>query len=228
MRFVRVTLHAPANRLSALRDFYGSSLGIATGGEGRLSLAFGETQFEFAPSSGEPFYHFALLVPGDRFDAALEWASARTSLLPYRETGEVDFDFDNWSAHACYFHDPAGNIVELIAHRGVSETSTEGDFRAAEVVGLSELGLVGDPAAMAASLAGRLGLELWDGTIDEPGSLAFVGEKARTLILAPAGRGWLPTGRPAEPHGLEAVLSGPPGGNVELEGGRYRIGRAIR
>ena len=53
----------------------------------------------------------------------------------------------------------------------------------------------------------------------------FVGEKARTLILAPPGRGWLPTGRPAEPHPVEARLSGSPKGEAGLEGGRYRISR---
>src|SRR5437764_13081386 len=162
MRFVQVRLGAPADRLSALRDLYGSTLGLATGGEDRLSLAVGETQLEFLACGGEPFYHFALLVPGDRFDAALEWATARTALLPYRETGDVVFDFDNWNAHACYFHDPAGNIVELIAHHGVDESRADGEFRAAELVGPSEPRLVGDPAALAAPLAERLGLQLWD------------------------------------------------------------------
>jgi len=51
-----------------------------------------------------------------------------------------------------------------------------------------------------------LGLQLWDGTIAEPGLLAFVGEKGRTFILAPAGRGWLPTSRAAEPHPVEARI----------------------
>ena len=55
-----------------------------------------------------PYYHFALLVPGDRFDAALAWARDRVELLPDRETGEVVFDFANWDAMAIYFHDPGG------------------------------------------------------------------------------------------------------------------------
>jgi hypothetical protein len=190
----------------------------------RLALPIGETELELVGAAGDPFYHFALLVPGNRFDAAIDWAGARTELLPYPATGEVVFDFDNWDAYACYFHDPAGSIVELIAHRGVAETSADGAFRPSELVGLSELGLVGEPAALAGPLA-RLGLELWDGTLDEPGSLAFVGEKARTLILAPAGRGWLPTGRPAEPNAVDARLSGGPAGEVTVGGGRYRISR---
>jgi hypothetical protein len=191
--------------MAAVADFYGERLGLERDGS---SFAIGETELDFAAGPGEPFYHFALLVPGDRFDIALEWARERTELLPYRETGEVVFDFDNWDALACYFHDPAGSIVELIAHRGIDETGADGAFRASELVGLSELGLVGEPQALARPLIERLGLELWDGTLDEPGRLAFVGEKARTLILAPPGRGWLPTGRPAELHAVEAVLAG--------------------
>ena len=48
-------------------------------------------------------------------------------------------------------------------------------------------------------------------------------EKARTLILAPPGRGWMPTGRPAERHPVEAEILGAADGEVELEGGLYRI-----
>ena len=174
------------------------------------------------PAEGEPFYHFALLVPGNRFEAALAWARERVEVLPDPETGDAVFDFTNWNARACYFHDAAGNIVELIAHRGVEETSAEGEFHWGELVGLSELGLVGEPAAMAGGLS-QLGLDVWDGTLDEPGHLAFVGERARTLILAPPGRGWLPTGRPAERHRVHAVLAGPADREVELEKGLYRI-----
>ncbi len=90
--------------------------------------------------------------------------------------------------------------------------------------GLSELGLVGEPPVLALPLF-ELGLDLWSGTLDEPGRLAFIGERGRTLILAPEGRGWMPTGRPAEPHPVEVVLSGPPTGRVELAGGLYVIER---
>ena len=75
---------------------------------------------------------------------------------------------------------------------------------------------------MAAELR-QVGLELWDGTLEEEGSLAFVGERGRTFILAPAGRGWMPTGRPAERHPVEAEILGAADGEVELEGGLYRI-----
>jgi hypothetical protein len=172
-------------------------------------LGTGETELEFVAGEGEPFYHFAFLAPPARFDELL---AATPEPLRNRGNGEVVFDFDAWDAKAFYFHDPAGNIVELIAHRGIEDE------------GMSELGLVGDPRALAGPLR-ELGVELWDGTLDEPGRLAFLGERGRTLILSPDGRGWLPTGRPAEPHPVEAVLSGPPNGRVELAGGLYVIER---
>jgi hypothetical protein len=207
MRFDWVRLNAPAGSLSALDDFYVGRLGF----EQESGLKIGETQLVFEAGSGEPFYHFALLVPGDRFEAALDWIHDRVELLPDRETGEVVFDFKNWDAFACYFHDPVGNIVELIAHRGIEESATNGTFTAAELVGFSELGLVGDKADLASALRSDLSLEQWDGELLEERRLAFVGEKARTFILSSEGRGWLPTGRPAEPHPCEVLLSDAPG-----------------
>ena len=192
MRFVELTLAAPTD----LHDFYGGQLGLPLDGD---SIRIGETKLRVEPSEGEPFYHFALLVPGDRFDAALAWAREHVELL-----GDV-FDFENWDALAVYFHDPAGNIVELIAHRGLEENGRDGAFTADELIGFSELGLVGDRAELLGELEQR-GLDLWSGSLDEPDALGFVGEKGRTLILARAGRGWLPTGRPAEPHPVEYVL----------------------
>jgi catechol 2,3-dioxygenase-like lactoylglutathione lyase family enzyme len=221
MRFRHVRLQAPEGSFSILDDFYGEQLGFKRTAQSGVMI--GETGLVFEGGSGEPFYHFALLVPGNRFDKALEWIAERTEVLPDLETGEVVFDFDNWSALACYFHDPAGNIVELIAHRGVDETSTQGSFSAAEVVGFSELGLVGDRAEMAAALYSELGLEQWAGDLADEARLAFVGQKARTFILSSEGRGWLPTGRPAEAHPCDVELSETRSGEAHLRDSRYRI-----
>jgi len=212
-------LKASARLLPDLAAFYGDRLGLpaTTEGEDRLAVEVGESSLEFHPDGGSPSYHFALLVPGDRFDAARAWARERVELLPDRETGEIVFDFTNWDALAVYFHDPAGSIVELISHRGVGESGTNGPFDAAELRGISEIGIACDPPTAAAELERELGVELWDGTVEGENRLAFVGEKARTLILCRAGRPWLPTGRPAEPHPVEVVLHGARAGSVALD-----------
>ena len=59
---------------------------------------------------------------------------------------------------------------------------------------------------------------MWSGSADDPEGLAFVGEKARTLILCPVGRGWLPIDRRAEPHPVDVTLSGAPEGTVAVNG----------
>lgn len=220
MEFLRVRLRTSTATFLELPQFYGGQLGLERTDDG--GFAIGVTELEFEPASGEPFYHFGLLVPGNRFDAAVEWMEALVDLLPDPETDEAVFDFPAWDAQAIYFHDPAGNIVELIAHRGIGETEADGPFASSELLGFSELGLVGDPSTMARELE-TLDLHVWDGTLEGGGRLAFVGEKARTLILCPESRGWLPTGRPAEPHPVGALLSGPPSGEVLV--GPHRISR---
>jgi hypothetical protein len=220
MRFRYVRLQAPAGSQSTLEAFYAERLGLERI-DGETGARIGETRLAFKSGSGEPFYHFALLVPGNRFEEALEWIGERTELLPDPETGEAVFDFDNWDALACYFHDPVGNIVELIAHRGIEESARQGPFAAAELVGVSELGLVGDKVLMATALHEELSLEQWDGDLDDGARLAFVGQKAKTFILSPAGRGWLPTGRPAEAHPCDVELAETRSGEAQID--LYRI-----
>src|SRR4051794_36275094 len=115
MHFTRVTLEAPDAKLAELVGFYTTKLGASKDGD-QSHVTIGRTALAFKASAGRPFYHFAFLLPGDRFDAASKWAQLRLELLPDSETGEVVFDFENWEARAFYLHDPADNIVELIAH----------------------------------------------------------------------------------------------------------------
>jgi catechol 2,3-dioxygenase-like lactoylglutathione lyase family enzyme len=219
--FLRVRLQAPAPLVRETAELYARRLGLPLrqAAAEAVAVEVGETVLEYRPSGGAPFYHFALLVPGDRFDAALAWADDRVELLHDPETGDVVFDFTSCGAKAVYFHDPAGSIVELIAHGGIGERGASGAFAAAELLGLSEVGIVCEPPSAAEELRRVLGLELWDGTVDGEARLAFVGEKARTLILSRAGRPWLPTGRPAEAHPVEVVLARGLDADVVLDGG---------
>jgi hypothetical protein len=212
VRLSQVRLQAPAAAMAAQAGFYGGELGLEVSDGG---WQIGWSQLAFSPATAasgpppEPFYHFALLVPGDRFAAARDWAQQRVELLEIFDSGEVVIRFDNWGADACYFHDPAENIVELIAHDQVGVSGADGPFRAAELLGLAEIGLVGERVRVAAALA-ELGLEIFQGSVDPAERLAFMGEPSAAVILAEAGGGWLPRGRPAEawPAQVEVELPG--------------------
>jgi catechol 2,3-dioxygenase-like lactoylglutathione lyase family enzyme len=230
MEIVAVTLGAPADALGALHEFYGAGLGLPADRDGdRLTLAAGAAHLAFAaaPDGERPFYHFALLVPGDRFAAAMDWLSRQAELLPSPDTGDVVFAFDFWDARACYCHDPAGNIVEVIAHADTGAFGATGAFTADELLGISEVGVVtADPQAAVDALA-RLDLELWSGSVPTgPSGLGFVGRKAHTLIVCAPGRGWIPTGRPAEPHTVDVTLSGGVAAAAALPGAPVCVRRA--
>lgn len=214
---------ADESKAEGLRDFYGHALRLPSAGP--LAFRLGTTTLEFLTAAqGEPFYHFAVRAPRNRFDAAREWLEQHAELLPDKETGDTRFDFSFWNAEACYAHDPCGNIVELIAHHELpEETPHEGPFSGGELLGVCELGVPGpDTPAMARALD-VLGIELWDGTIDDPSRLAFMGARDGVLILGPLGRGWLPTGRPAEPWPAGAVVSGRREAEIVLPGTEHRV-----
>lgn len=206
----------------AMRSFYVDRLGLPVAGDGEsvVDAQVGPARMSFrtAPAGAAPFYHFALLVPGDRFDAAHRWLTARTETL-----GGVA-EFENWDALACYFLDPAGNIVELVAHRGEARSGARGSFDPAELAGFSEVGIVvDDKVHVVEALERELALRAWDGDSSDPGRLVFVGRRAHTLILSPRGRGWLPTRRPAEAHPLDVVVAGAGTGQVEVPGTAQRV-----
>ena len=197
-------------RRQAVADFYRRRFGLEGAGDGReirVSVGASELRFSTATPPREPFYHFALLVPGNRFEAACAWLAARAGLLPRADSDETVFDFDFWDARACYTHDPAGNILELIAHHGLEESGERDEFTARELRGISEVGVVTDDLVVARRRLEDAGLRLWSGEVDGPrDGFGFVGRKAHSLILCPTGHPWLPTLRPAEPHPLTARI----------------------
>jgi hypothetical protein len=198
VQILQARLQTAAESLQDLSRFYGG-----------LPARAGVTEIEFEAVEGaRPFYHFALRVPRNRFAEARDWLAAQAPLLSGPD-GETTFEFDFWNAQACYALDPGDNIVELIAHRELpDESPVAGPFTAAELLGVCEVGLIGpDARAMAAALE-PLGIGLWSGTLDEPGGLAFMGGRDGVLILSEPGRGWMPTGRPAEIWPVEVDVEG--------------------
>jgi len=187
------------------RDFYTQTLELPLAEEsaGQLTIRAGATRLVFAQAAqGKPTYHFAFDIPENKLPQAKEWLARRTPLL--RRDGQEVFHFADWNADGVYFHDPAGNVVELIARHDLANAAP-GPFAAGEILHASEIGLVvDDVAAQVEALAGALGLALYRSATAE---FAAVGDEHRLLIVNHRGRPWWHD-TPSWPYPLLASLSG--------------------
>lgn len=212
--------------LGELRGFYAGSLGLAVivdDGD-QLELDVGSARVGFVGIDGDrPFHHFALLVGAERFAAAAEWLSGAADLLT--AAGETDpiFVFGAWDARACYARDPAGNVLELIAHHCSGAEDRPGRFSAGELRGISEVGLVlADRPAAVRDLAAA-GLPMWDGQLEQQRGPVFVGRQAHTLVLSPPDRTWLPTDSPAGRYACSVVIRAGERVEIAVADGRLAI-----
>lgn len=188
VRFKALRLQAKC--LEELRKFYSCTLGFALQAEqsDRFTVKFGETAIEFIEAQGgaEPFYHFAFNISENKFRQAKAWLAAHCPLLKTPQ-GADELFFEFWNAHAVYFHDPAGNIVELIARHTLAN-ARRGDFDLEDVLYASEIGLVSaDPKGLGRDLAERFGLA--------GGGSLFVGDASGFFVLPEIGRLWIPEER---------------------------------
>ncbi len=121
-------------------EFYSSVLGleIRKKTERKISFIIGnsllvlEFRKEFTP------YHFAINIPSNKEDEALNWLKQRVDILLDGKKEIQDFDF--WNAKAIYFYDKDKNIVEFIARKNLDNYSDK-RFEASSLIEISEIGL---------------------------------------------------------------------------------------
>lgn len=186
-------LRLKAHCLADLRKFYGDQLGFPLHEADRdsFTLKAGATRLVFEQASGGErwSYHFAFNIPGNQFSEAKAWLKERAALLPINEQDEIHWTA--WNAHAVYFFDPAGNVVELIARHSLDEKG-ETPFSAESISRVSEIGLAVENVADAAqALRSDLGLEVWDAGDGEV--FTALGDEHGLLIVVRKGRSWFPT-----------------------------------
>ena len=207
-------------------EFYASLLGLAVLAEGHeaLVLEAGSSKLIFTRAahdwSGQ--YHFAFNIPENRFSEAKEWASQRVPLIK-SSSGQDEFNFEHWNAHALYFYDPAGNIVEFIARHDLSEQADMRPFSAQRILSVSEIGLATeDVPSTVQLLADRMSVNIYDGA----GSDAFtaVGDVYGLFIVVKEGRVWFPdTGKQAELLPVNATVQASNGDRYSLTGPPYQV-----
>lgn len=207
MAFIELTLQAPDP--AALRGFYEDVLGLPVMDEpgGSLAIQVGATRlrFEPAPAGMDPRYHFAINIPHNQFAEARAWLLDRGPLL-LRDGVEDVLHFEPWNADACYFADPAGNILELIARHNLPNESDH-PFGSAGFLCVCEIGVPGPTVRhVVDALEAGPGLVVWSGDCE---IFAAVGDEQGLFICVPQGHMWLPDARiPATPYPVQAVIPG--------------------
>lgn len=199
MRFLDVRIASPDPERAAA--FYIDALEAKPDDGG---VRIGATTLRFDEVAPPAPYHLAFAIPPGSIVGAFAWARRRLQML-----SEETFDFSNWDADACYFDDPDGNVLELIARKG-----RDRPFVAAGIAGVCELGLpVADPLTAVAQLEDELGLDVFDGDRD---AFTAVGDPEGLFIVVRPGRNWLPTELAAAECPAAVTIESPRAGEVRI------------
>ncbi|MBM6996671.1 Glyoxalase-like domain protein [compost metagenome] len=193
MKFTEMTLWS--GQLQETEAFYTEILGFALIEQGleHFTIQAGTTllTFRLAQENVSPFYHFALNIPENKFVEAKQWLAARVPLI--REQGEDEVFFTSWNAHAVYFEDPSGNIVEWIARHHLPSGISH-DFTVDDIMGVSEIGIVTSEVLPLVRRLNAAGIPNWRG--DDEG-LTPVGDEYGLLIVVRDRREWYFSNRKA-------------------------------
>lgn len=192
------TLHLRTARLSDLKMFYADILDcpVTKADSGKFTIEIGTTDVTFSEvnDGSNPFYHFAINIPQNQFEAATTWLADRVELLSDPDTGEQQFSSSRYSQVYC--HDPVGNIVELIARHDLSNDA-ERSFGSENFLQVSEIGLpVPDVRRAVEGINENVGVSPRDSRVSEISddvSFAAVGNDHGVFIIVNEGRGWFPT-----------------------------------
>jgi catechol-2,3-dioxygenase len=200
-------------KLEELHHFYGDTLGMRVSDINPLEEAFtlqaGITRMIFKQWDAasetvvkgiEPFYHFAWMIPRNQFQEAKQWAASRVTLCT---DGERDETYsNNWDSHSLYFEDPAGNIVELIAHHR-EHNEQERAFSVEDILQVCEIGLVSEDVAATVQELEKAGLVRW-GEGSDP--FSPVGDRNGLFIVVRKERVWFFSDQKAQIFPFEATI----------------------
>jgi hypothetical protein len=162
--------------------------------EDRISLRAGETTLAFVRAARDierPFYHFAFNIPENKLVSARSWQTERGPLNPMPEwLRDPDYPddvayFPHWNAHAIYFLDPGGNVVEYIARHDLKNAAS-GAFDSRDILYASEIALVVDDVAAASrNLGDAVGVGQYRGGDDQ---FVAMGDEEGLLLVIRRGR----------------------------------------
>lgn len=187
-------IHLPSRNLEAQKHFYDTVLGVPLLQASSTSLTYqigaSHLHLHRSASEGVGSYHFAMNIPPQAYDEALQWIGGRTTLRLDAEGSPV-VHFENWDAHALYFDDPEGNSLEFIA-RHTLKTPQKGFRGAQDILSISEIShTTRDIAAEVKTLMLQTGEKVYKNSLSE--EFAAIGTDEGLLIVVKEGREWFMT-----------------------------------
>lgn len=185
------SLELYTNKINVLKEFYSGIIGLKILNENAncftMNCGSSDITFIAAPENTEPFYHFAFNIPENKLSEAKEKLSRKLKLI--RLNGEDEFCFSSWNAHSVYFHDPSGNIAELIARHNLSNGSAE-DFSGKSILAVSEFGLpVYNVEKSYDEINNEFNIPVFSGDRKE---FCAAGNDSGLFIIVNKGRKWFP------------------------------------
>ncbi|MCU0447119.1 MAG: hypothetical protein MUE85_19665 [Microscillaceae bacterium] len=195
MRIKKIQLHT--RHLSELELFYTQTLdfSVVAQSETAFTLGVGSSflEFQLADESDltSPNYHFAFNIPENQMAEAVRWLQSKAIVILPSEN-QLIIPFPNWNAHAVYFFDPAGNVVELIARHDLPTASAQ-PFSAQSILQISEIGLpVPAIEPFYKAIIAHLDLPMYS-HISNLRTFCAAGDAEGLLIIVPLQRAWFPT-----------------------------------
>jgi catechol 2,3-dioxygenase-like lactoylglutathione lyase family enzyme len=208
------------DRPAELAVFYREVLNLPVTEGSEVVVEAGKTRLRFlsVDDGSKPFYHFAFTIPENKLEGAIEWMKSRCPLLD-QGSGPV-VDFKAWNAHSVYFYDPAGNILEFIAHHGL-RNGMGGAFSSKDILYASEIGLVVPKVGpVVDDLAEHLGLGVY---VKSWKNFAPIGDIHGLFIVVKSDRIWLMTDDPGKIFPADVVLASPRTEELRFGDLPYRI-----
>ncbi|MFB4166915.1 VOC family protein [Virgibacillus sp. JSM 102003] len=209
MEIKSVTLYTES--IKEMRKFYVDCFGfpLIKESENSFRIVVGSSELEFTSEhvNGKPYYHFAFNIPSNKFDEAKSWVRERVSLNV--EDSEDEADFSHFPAHALYFNDPAGNIVEFISRYSISEEMVEPFSAAKGVLNISEIGLTVDNVIDAGEKLIDIGIQERDNQPLNSTSLNFMGDNSKGIfiLLTQPERRWIFSDKLSAIYPLEIITT---------------------
>ncbi|AMM94760.1 glyoxalase [Peribacillus simplex] len=204
----KVTLYSHA--LNDMRKFYVNELGfeLLSHTDDGFEIRAGDSVLEIKKYhlQKKPFYHFAMNIPTDLFTLAKAWANSKVELTSEDDEDEVYFSYSD--AHAFYFSDPSGNIVEFISRYSVSPKSGAESFSAQNVLCISEMNITTNEVRALGNQLISFGIPVRSGEPIREDGLNFMGEHeaGAFLLLGPRKRRWFFSDRESEIFPLSLVI----------------------